>query len=133
MKTEKPQSPAARPGEYSRTAGSGAVDYVGLEETRSLLRTSWDARKARLAANDMVSTDEAAELAHTSRGTVNAWIATGRCIGLSRLQRGFRLPRWQFESRVWQLLVPKLSAALGTTGGWRCSPFWRPRTALWAA
>jgi hypothetical protein len=80
------------------------------------------ARNARLAADDMVSTDEAAELAGTSRVTVNAWIAKGRCIGLSQTKRGFRLPRWQFEPLVWPL-VPKLAAALGTTEGWALLAF----------
>jgi len=108
----------------TRTSGQGHADsnYVSLEETRALLSTSLAARNARLAADDMVSTDEAAELAQTSRVTINAWISKGRCIGLSQTKRGFRLPRWQFEPRVWQL-VPKLAAALDTTEGWALLAF----------
>jgi len=30
---------------------------------------------------------------------INAWIKSGRCIGVSNLRRGFKLPRWQFEPR----------------------------------
>lgn len=106
----------------TRTAGPGHADYVSLEATRALLNGSLAARNARLAADDMVSTDEAAELTNTSRVTINAWIAKGRCIGLSQTKRGFRLPRWQFEPRVWPL-VPKLAAALGTTEGWALLAF----------
>jgi hypothetical protein len=106
----------------TRTAGPGHADYASLNDTRALLGSSLAARNARLAADDMVSTDEAAELANTSRVTINAWIAKGRCIGLSQTKRGFRLPRWQFEPRVWPL-VPKLSAALDTTEGWSLLAF----------
>src|SRR5690349_8654954 len=114
MKTETLHLPSDSRVGNTRTAGPGHADYVSLEETRALLGTSLAARNARLACDDMVSTDEAAELANTSRVTVNAWIAKGRCIGLSQTKRGFRLPRWQFEPRVWPL-VPKLAAALDTT------------------
>ena len=123
MKTEMLHLPSDSPRvENTRTTGPGHADYVSLEETRALLGTSLAARNARLAADDMVSTDEAAELANTSRVTINAWIAKGRCIGLSQTKRGFRLPRWQFEPRIWPL-VPKLAAALGTTEGWALLAF----------
>lgn len=119
MKTQTLDLPSDSRVRNTRTAGPGHAHahYVSLEETRSLLGSSLASRNARLAADDMVSTDEAAELANTSRVTVNAWIAKGRCIGLSQTKRGFRLPRWQFEPRVWPL-VPQLAAALGTTEGW---------------
>ncbi len=71
----------------------------------------------RLSADDMVSTDEAAALAGTSRVTINAWIAKGRAIGLTQTRRGFRLPRWQFEPVMWGA-VPQISAALNTLDGW---------------
>jgi hypothetical protein len=122
MKTETLHLPSDSRVGNTRTAGTGHADYVSLEETRALLGTSLAARNARLAADDMVSTDEAADLANTSRVTVNAWIAKGRCIGLSQTKRGFRLPRWQFEPRVWPL-VPKLAAALDTTEGWALLAF----------
>ena len=122
MKTETQHLPSSSRVGNTRTAGPGHADYVNLEETRALLNTSLAARNARLAADDMVSTDEAAELANTSRVTVNAWIAKGRCIGLSQPKRGFRLPKWQFEPRVWPL-VPKLAAALETTEGWALLAF----------
>ncbi|EHR69531.1 hypothetical protein BurJ1DRAFT_0649 [Burkholderiales bacterium JOSHI_001] len=122
MKTDFLHLPSDSRVGNTRTAEPGHADYVSLEATRALLSSSLAARSARLAADDMVSTDEAAELASTSRVTVNAWIAKGRCIGLSQTKRGFRLPRWQFEPLVWPL-VPKLAAALGTTEGWALLAF----------
>lgn len=122
MKTESLHLPSDSRVGNTRTTGTGHADYVSLEETRVLLSSSLAARKARLAADDMLSTDEAAELANTSRVTINAWIAKGRCIGLSQTKRGFRLPRWQFEPRLWPL-VPKLAAALDTTEGWALLTF----------
>ena len=65
----------------------------------------------------MISTDEAAQLAQTTRVTINAWIAKGRAIGLTQTKRGFRMPRWQFEPSLWDAL-PRLSSALGVTEGW---------------
>lgn len=87
----------------------------------------------------MITTDEAAELAGTSRVTINAWIKAGRCIGVLNLRRGFKLPRWQFEPMVWPLLQP-LAKSLGTSDGWQLLSFLEtpsmaldgqtPRTAL---
>lgn len=122
MKSQTQDLPTDPRVRNTRTAGPGNADYVSLEETRALLGNSLAARNARLAADDMVSTDEAAELANTSRVTINAWIAKGKCIGLSQTKRGFRLPRWQFEPRVWPL-VPKLATELGTTEGWALLAF----------
>jgi hypothetical protein len=87
-----------------------------------LLANSFANRQQRLQAQDMISTDEAAELASTSRVTINAWIAKGRAIGLTQTKRGFRMPRWQFEPRIWEAL-PNLSAALGTKEGWALLAF----------
>jgi hypothetical protein len=70
----------------------------------------------------MLSTDEAAMLAGTTRVTVNAWIDKGRCIGLTQTKRGFRVPKWQFEPSIWPI-VPKLSLALGTNDGWAMLAF----------
>lgn len=41
----------------------------------------------------MITTIDTAELAGTSR-----------CIGVSNLRRGFKLPRWQFEPTIWLAL-----------------------------
>jgi hypothetical protein len=92
-------------------------DYVPAAEVRALMADSLAVRQQRLAAADMISTDEAARLVQTTRVTINAWIAKGRAIGLSQTKRGYRLPRWQFEPALWAAL-PRLSAALGTAEGW---------------
>ena len=98
------------------------ADYVQAAEVRALLANSLVARQQRLGAADMISTDEAAQLAQTTRVTINAWIAKGRAIGLTQTKRGFRMPRWQFEPSMWDAL-PRLSAALGTAEGWALLSF----------
>jgi hypothetical protein len=92
------------------------------QETAALLAGSLESRQKRLAAGDMLSTDEAAALAGVNRVTVNAWIDKGRAIGLSQIKRGYRMPRWQFEPALWDAL-PRLSAALGVTEGWAILAF----------
>lgn len=91
--------------------------YASEAQTDALLRSGAAYRRERMQAADMITTDEAAELAGTSRVTINAWIKAGRCIGVSHLRRGFKLPRWQFEPFVFPHLL-SLSQALGTTEGW---------------
>lgn len=124
MKQAAPQLGTAN----ARTAARGSpatrrpADYVPASEVRALLAHSLAARQQRLAAADMVSTDEAAQLAQTTRVTINAWIAKGRAIGLTQTKRGFRMPSWQFEPALWAAL-PRLSAALGTTEGWALLSF----------
>lgn len=98
------------------------ADFASPSETRALFAGSAAARQQRLAAGDMISTDEAAEATGTTRVTVNAWIAKGRAVGLTQAKRGYRMPRWQFDSPMWDLL-PKLSKALGTAEGWALLAF----------
>jgi len=114
---------SARSSKLSATTSRRAESpYATVKETNDLLRTGMAFRTERLAADDMVSTDRAAELAGTSRVTINAWIKEGRCIGLTRATRGYRLPTWQFEPAIWNLLSA-LSKALGTTDGWSLLEF----------
>ena len=87
-----PRVPAKR-----RPTTRKSDDYVPAAEVRALLANSLAARQQRLAAADMISTDEAAQLVDATRVTINAWIAKGRAIGLTQTKRGFRMPRWQFE------------------------------------
>lgn len=96
--------------------------YASAAQTKALLVGSLAARMARLDANDMLSTDMAADLVGTTPATINAWIAKGRAIGLTQPRRGFKLPSWQFEPVLWDA-VPKLSKALGTTEGWALLAF----------
>ena len=110
----------------------GATDspYTTAAQTQALLRSGAQYRRDRMDAADMITTDEAAALAGTTRVTVNAWIKAGRCIGLAHLRRGFKLPRWQFEPAIWPVLQP-LAKALGASDGWQLLSFLEsPATAL---
>ena len=91
--------------------------YAREAQTTVLLRHGAEYRRQRINASDMVTTEEAAELSGTTRVTVNAWIKGGRCIGVTHLRRGFRIPKWQFEPYVFPV-IQALSEALSTNDGW---------------
>jgi len=104
-----------------RTAGK-ADPYATVAQSAVVLRSGAEFRKNRIAAADMLTTEEAAELAGVSRVTINAWIKQNRCIGIANLRRGFKLPKWQFEPQVFELIQP-LFEALGTTDSWSVLAF----------
>ncbi len=120
------QTVRSEPGLPTRATGrpkaKATEDFVSLADTRAILAGSAADRKLRLEAGDMVTTDEAAALAGASRVTVNAWIVKGRAIGLTQTKRGFRLPRWQFDQPLWDL-IPALVGALQTREGWALLAF----------
>jgi hypothetical protein len=117
-----PPATTSRASARTLTTTRPQADYVPASEVRALLANSLAARQERLAAADMISTDEAAQLAQTTRVTINTWISKGRAIGLTQTKRGFRMPRWQFEPSMWEAL-PRLSTALGTSEGWALLAF----------
>lgn len=96
--------------------------YASVEQSQALLQKGAQFRRDRIAAADMLTTDEAAQLVGTSRVTINAWIKNGRCIGISHLLRGYKLPRWQFEPQLWPILPP-LAQALDSHDGWTVLSF----------
>lgn len=96
--------------------------YVTAAKTKALLSSSRTTLAQRLQADDMVTTQEAAELTGASVVTINAWIAKGRAIGLTQAPRGFRLPKWQFEPALWTVLSD-VSRALNTADGWTILSF----------
>jgi hypothetical protein len=106
----------------AQRARTSADPYASAAHTSALLRTGAQYRRERMDAQDMITTEEAASLAGTTRVTINAWIKSGRCIGVAHLRRGFKLPRWQFEPAVWPAIAP-LTAQLGTDDGWRVLGF----------
>jgi hypothetical protein len=110
----RPAKPASR--------GQAAESYASPAATRALIEQGQAARLARLDSPDMVNTDQAAALAGATRATVIAWIEQGRCIGLKRAIRGYRLPAWQFEPTVLQAM-PAISEALQTRDGWALLSF----------
>jgi len=91
--------------------------YASDAESIAALRSGVEFRQRRISAPDMLTSDEAARLAGVSRVTVNAWIKQGRCIGVSNLRRGFKIPGWQFAPPVFEI-IPALSKNLGTSDGW---------------
>lgn len=99
-----------------------ADPYATAAQSAAVLRSGAEFRKNRMAAADMLTTEEAAELAGVSRVTINAWIKQNRCIGIANLRRGFKLPKWQFEPQVFELIQP-LFEALGTTDSWSVLAF----------
>lgn len=99
-----------------------ADSYATAAQSAAVLRSGAEFRKNRIAAADMLTTEEAAELAGVSRVTINAWIKQNRCIGIANLRRGFKLPKWQFETQVFELIQP-LFEALGTTDSWSVLAF----------
>ena len=122
MNTFTLHSPFATESAQPRHGSSTGRPYATAAQTQSLLRSGAQYRRERMDAADMISTDEAATLAGTTRVTVNAWIKAGRCVGMAHLRRGFKLPRWQFEPAVWPVLQP-LAKALGTNDGWQLLSF----------
>jgi hypothetical protein len=122
MKTASTPQTSARSSARDTRAPQRPSPYVSAAQTRSLLAGSLAARTERLQAGDMVTTEQAAELASTTRVTINAWIVKGRAIGLTQTRRGFRLPKWQFEPGLWDA-IPELAKALGTSEGWTLLSF----------
>ena len=118
---------------------STADPYASQAQTSDLLRHGAEYRRQRINASDMITTDEAAERTGTTRVTINAWIKSGRCVGVAHLRRGFKVPKWQFEPWVFPV-IQSLSEALGTRDGWSLLSFletphealdgWPPRLAL---
>ena len=104
-----------------KTAGK-ADPYATAAQSVAVLRSGLEFRKNRIAAADMLTTEEAAELAGVSRVTINAWIKQNRCIGIANLRRGFKLPKWQFEPQIFELIQP-LFEVLGTTDSWSVLAF----------
>lgn len=99
-----------------------ADPYASEAQTTALLRRGADYRRQRINASDMITTDEAAALSGTTRVTINAWIKSGRCIGVTHLRRGLKMPKWQFEPYVFPV-IQSLSQALGTADGWQILSF----------
>jgi hypothetical protein len=114
--------PAAFTPSRAQPARTSADPYASAAQTSALLRSGAQYRRERMDAQDMITTEEAASLAGTTRVTINAWIKSGRCIGVAHLRRGFKLPRWQFEPAVWAAIAP-LAAQLGSDDGWRVLGF----------
>jgi hypothetical protein len=70
------------------------------------LKRGAEYRLQRINGADMITTEQAAEMSGTTRVTINAWIKSGRCIGVAHLRRGFKMPKWQFEPYIFPVIQP---------------------------
>lgn len=96
--------------------------YASEAQTRALLRRGSEYRFHRINASDMITTGEAVLLSGISRVTINAWLKSGRCIGVKSLRSSTKIPKWQFEPYVFPVLQA-VSEALATTDGWQMLSF----------
>lgn len=111
----RPRAPAGCAG---LAAGVGGIRaYASATSTNTLLNSSSKARDERAGATDMLSIAEAARLVAVGATTIRSWIRDGRVIALEVPPKTYRLPRWQFEPPVRDVL-PEITKALGTTHGW---------------
>lgn len=101
---------------------SPSDDYVPLNRSNPIVAHGLEYRMNRLASDDMLTSEQAAKAAGTSRVTINHWVNSGRCIGLTQLKRGYRLPKWQFDPAIWDAL-PEVVARLGSSDGWTVLTF----------
>ena len=106
-----------------------ADPYASEAQTTALLRSGAAYRRERIQAADMITTDEAAELAGATRVTINAWIKAGRCVGVAHLRRGYKLPRWQFEPGPGGSGEMRLSGTLNVRLGGKNMTFYQRVTA----
>ena len=91
--------------------------YASEAHTTDLLHRGAEYRLHRINASDMITIDEAGLLSGTSRLTINAWIQSGRCIGVAYLRSGTKVPKWQFEPSVFHV-IQTVYEALGATDWW---------------
>jgi hypothetical protein len=91
--------------------------YASEAQTTALLRRGAEYRLHRINASDMITIDKAGLLSGTSRLTINAWIKSGRCIGVAYLHSGTKVPKWQFEPSVFPV-IQTVYETLGVTDWW---------------
>ena len=59
---------------------SNSSPYATAAQTAAVLRSGAQYRRDRMDSADMITTDEAAALAGTTRVTINAWISPGAAL-----------------------------------------------------
>lgn len=120
-----------------RSDSDGA--YAATSATKNILKAGADVRRARLAAADMLSINQAASLLNVEPSAVLSWSRRRQCIAIADSEGALRLPNWQFQPEVW-LVIEDVLEALGTTDAWQLLNFLEspadslagltPRTAL---
>lgn len=115
-------TPAPTPTRAAKRTAQPAGTFAPVSVTRSLLADSIERRMAILNAADMLTTDQSAELVGMTRVGIVDRIKRGAAIGMIGPKRGYKLPKWQFEPQMWQVL-PRIIAALSTVEGWAIYSF----------
>lgn len=83
-------------------------------------------RHDRMDDADMISVEEAAEVADTTPSEIGGWIKSHRCIAVFNRCHRYKLPPWQFEPNVWNVLQ-SLTTALSATDSWQLLVFLETR------
>lgn len=91
-------------------------------DAQELARAVAHARQRRVRAADMLTVDEAANLANARREELQQMIGSCRAIGLDGDSVGTKLPSWQFDPPVWAALQ-WLARELGSRDGWALLAF----------
>lgn len=94
--------------------------YETAATTAALLRAGRQHLRDRIRAADMIARGEVASLMGVDESTVEAWVRSGRCIGVGDRTKAF--PRWQFDPSVWPS-IQRIGESLGTRDGWRVLRF----------
>lgn len=100
--------------------------YASAAQSAGRLRAGDMYRHDRMDAADMLSVEEAAEVADTTPSEIEGWIKSHRCIAVFNRYRRYKLPRWQFEPNLWNVLQ-SLASALCTTDSWQVLVFLETR------
>lgn len=94
--------------------------YETAATTAALLRAGRQHLRDRIRAADMIARGEVASLMAVDESTVDAWVRSGRCIGVT--DRTMVFPRWQFDPSIWPL-IQRIGESLGTKDGLRVLGF----------
>lgn len=111
---------------FSTDKSRSSACYASAAQSAGLLRAGDKYRRERMDAADMLSVEEVAAVAGISRNEIEEWIKSHRCIAVFNRCRQYKLPRWQFEPSVWNVLQ-SLTLALCATDGWQVLVFLETR------
>lgn len=111
---------------FSTDTNRSSACYASAAQSAGRLRGGDKYRRDRMDAADMLTVEEAAEVAGTSPNEIEGWIKSHRCIAVFNRCRQYKLPRWQFEPYVWNVLQ-FLTSALCATDGWQVLVFLETR------
>lgn len=104
--------------------------YSPLRETQRLLAAGQVWAQNRLNADDLLSTEEAAQFAEAEPELLIGDVKNGRLIGIPSDARGMVFPEWQFGP-VFRAAIRAVSQKLNSSDGWTLLRFFEsPHIAL---